>query len=146
MVDLNPIFTQKFMLVERHRQQLAAQQGLELWHFEQHRGEAVFIPGGCPHQVRNLQSCSKIAVDFVSPESMFEALGNREQLRTSDLAIEQELELNPEDRPFQEKLQSQLMLVRGVLRAAELAGAGNSTTAAAKGGAKGGAANRKGRK
>lgn len=61
LVDINPIFSQKFMLVERHRQQLAAEQGLEMWHFEQHRGEAVFIPGGCPHQVRNLQSCCKVS-------------------------------------------------------------------------------------
>lgn len=62
MVQLNPIFTHKFMLVERHRQLLLAQQGVEMWHFEQHRGEAVFIPGGCPHQVRNLQSCSKVRI------------------------------------------------------------------------------------
>jgi len=32
----------------------------ELWHFEQFEGEAVFIPGGCGHQVRNLKSCCKV--------------------------------------------------------------------------------------
>ena len=28
---------------------------VEPWTFEQHVGEAVFIPAGCPHQVRNRQ-------------------------------------------------------------------------------------------
>lgn len=28
---------------------------VEPWTFEQHLGEAVFIPAGCPHQVRNRQ-------------------------------------------------------------------------------------------
>lgn len=27
------------------------------WHFEQHQDEAVFIPGGCPHQVRMCGEC-----------------------------------------------------------------------------------------
>jgi hypothetical protein len=30
------------------------------WHFEQHEGEVVFIPAGCPHQVRNLRACTKV--------------------------------------------------------------------------------------
>jgi len=29
--------------------------GVEPWTFEQKLGEAVFIPAGCPHQVRNLK-------------------------------------------------------------------------------------------
>jgi uncharacterized RmlC-like cupin family protein len=29
--------------------------GVEAWTFEQKLGEAVFIPAGCPHQVRNLK-------------------------------------------------------------------------------------------
>jgi hypothetical protein len=29
--------------------------GIEPWTFEQKLGEAVFIPAGCPHQVRNLK-------------------------------------------------------------------------------------------
>lgn len=29
--------------------------GVEPWTFEQNLGEAVFIPAGCPHQVRNLK-------------------------------------------------------------------------------------------
>ena len=30
-------------------------EGVEPWTFEQRLGEAVFIPAGCPHQVRNLK-------------------------------------------------------------------------------------------
>ena len=29
--------------------------GVEAWTFEQKIGEAVFIPAGCPHQVRNMK-------------------------------------------------------------------------------------------
>jgi lysine-specific demethylase 3 len=29
--------------------------GIEAWTFEQKIGEAVFIPAGCPHQVRNMK-------------------------------------------------------------------------------------------
>lgn len=39
---------------------LADAAGVCAWHFEQYLEEGVFIPGGCPHQVRNLMSCSKV--------------------------------------------------------------------------------------
>ena len=29
----------------------------------------MLIPGGCPHQVRNLRACIKVALDLVSPEA-----------------------------------------------------------------------------
>lgn len=29
--------------------------GIEPWSFEQHPGQAVFVPAGCPFQVRTLQ-------------------------------------------------------------------------------------------
>ena len=35
----------------------------------QRHGDAIFIPAGCPHQVRNLSCCVKVALDFVSPEN-----------------------------------------------------------------------------
>lgn len=60
VVGLAPIASQAFMLSQRHTQQLQQERGVEMWHFEQHKGEAVFIPGGCPHQVRNLASCCKV--------------------------------------------------------------------------------------
>ena len=42
---------QNFFLVSRHLQQLKKEYGVEPWQFEQHQGEGVFIPAGCPHQV-----------------------------------------------------------------------------------------------
>lgn len=61
----NPILSQHFMLVDSHRQLLKEafmpEQCVELLHFEQHLDEGVFIPGGSPHQVRNLQSCTKVS-------------------------------------------------------------------------------------
>ncbi|BBG97657.1 Transcription factor jumonji domain-containing protein [Prunus dulcis] len=54
---------------------------VEPWTFMQYLGEAVFIPAGCPHQVRNTQSCIKVALDFVSPESLEECLRLTEEFR-----------------------------------------------------------------
>ncbi|KAL7000123.1 hypothetical protein U1Q18_001274, partial [Sarracenia purpurea var. burkii] len=56
-------------------------QGIEPWTFQQHLGEAVFIPAGCLHQVRNLKSCTKVAVDFVSPENVHECIRLTEEFR-----------------------------------------------------------------
>jgi hypothetical protein len=48
------------LLQEAHRAGLLADTQVEGWHFEQHEGEVVFIPAGCPHQVRNLRACTKV--------------------------------------------------------------------------------------
>ncbi|KAG6495486.1 hypothetical protein ZIOFF_043311 [Zingiber officinale] len=55
---------------------------IEPWTFVQKLGEAVFIPAGCPHQVRNLKSCIKVALDFVSPENIRECIHLTEEYRT----------------------------------------------------------------
>ncbi|KAK6137579.1 hypothetical protein DH2020_028683 [Rehmannia glutinosa] len=49
---------------------LRKEAGIEPWTVVQKLGDAVFIPAGCPHQVRNLKSCIKVAVEFVSPENV----------------------------------------------------------------------------
>ncbi|CAN8289237.1 unnamed protein product [Cochlearia groenlandica] len=54
---------------------------IEPWTFVQNLGEAVFIPAGCPHQVRNLKSCTKVAIDFVSQENIHECLRLTEEFR-----------------------------------------------------------------
>nr|XP_010918374.1 probable JmjC domain-containing histone demethylation protein 2C [Elaeis guineensis] len=56
---------------------------VEPWTFEQKPGEAVFIPSGCPHQVRNLKSCMKVALDFMSPESVHECIRLTEEYRVT---------------------------------------------------------------
>lgn len=39
--------------------------GLEPWSFEQHLGQAVFIPAGCPFQARNLQVYKELLVSLM---------------------------------------------------------------------------------
>jgi len=70
--------------------------GVEPWTFEQKLGEAVFIPAGCPHQVRNLKSCIKVAMDFVSPENVDECIkltGEFRRLPSHHKAKEDKLEI-----------------------------------------------------
>ncbi|XP_031491320.1 lysine-specific demethylase JMJ26-like isoform X2 [Nymphaea colorata] len=71
---VHPIHDQTFYLNRAHKQKLKEEFGIEPWTFEQNLGEAVFIPAGCPHQVRNLKSCIKVALDFVSPENLHECI------------------------------------------------------------------------
>ncbi|KAI4298735.1 hypothetical protein L6164_032258 [Bauhinia variegata] len=78
---VHPIHDQCFYLTSDHKKKLKEEFGVEPWTFEQQVGEAVFIPAGCPHQVRNLKSCTKVAVDFVSPENVRECLRLTEQFR-----------------------------------------------------------------
>ncbi|RHN72568.1 putative transcription factor & chromatin remodeling &Metalloenzymes JmjC family [Medicago truncatula] len=67
---VHPIHDQCFYLTFEHKKKLDEEFGVVPWTFEQKLGEALFIPAGCPHQVRNLKSCTKVAVDFVSPENV----------------------------------------------------------------------------
>ncbi|XP_074357463.1 lysine-specific demethylase JMJ26-like isoform X1 [Apium graveolens] len=70
----HPIHDQSFYLSLEHKRKLKDEYGIEPWSFVQKVGDAVFIPAGCPHQVRNLKSCTKVAMDFVSPENVHECL------------------------------------------------------------------------
>ncbi|RHN41008.1 putative transcription factor & chromatin remodeling &Metalloenzymes JmjC family [Medicago truncatula] len=51
---VHPIHDQCFYLTFEHKK-LKEEFGVVPWTFEQKLGEAVFIPAGCPHQVRNLK-------------------------------------------------------------------------------------------
>ncbi|KAF4361789.1 hypothetical protein F8388_018955 [Cannabis sativa] len=71
-----------FTVLARHQTWKALQ---ELSHgplkFEQHLGQAVFVPAGCPFQVRNLQSNVQLGLDFLSPESLGKAVKLAEEIR-----------------------------------------------------------------
>ncbi|XP_074333698.1 lysine-specific demethylase JMJ26-like isoform X1 [Apium graveolens] len=77
----DPIHDQTFYLTAEHKNRLKAEYGVEPWTFVQKQGDAVFIPAGCPHQVRNLKSCIKVALDFVSPENVNECIRLTEEFR-----------------------------------------------------------------
>ncbi|KAF3432815.1 hypothetical protein FNV43_RR23917 [Rhamnella rubrinervis] len=78
---VHPIHDQTLYLNERHKKKLKEEFDVEPWTFEQYLGEAVFIPAGCPHQVRNRKSCTKVALDFVSPENVQECIRLTEEFR-----------------------------------------------------------------
>ncbi|XP_060194192.1 lysine-specific demethylase JMJ27-like isoform X2 [Lycium barbarum] len=78
---VHPIHDQVFYLTAYHKKKLKQEFGIEPWTFVQKLGEAVFIPTGCPHQVRNLKSCIKVALDFVSPENVGECIRLTEEFR-----------------------------------------------------------------
>ncbi|CAN7009436.1 unnamed protein product [Brassica rapa subsp. trilocularis] len=78
---IHPIHDQSMFLSESQKKQLKEEFDIEPWTFEQHLGEAVFIPAGCPHQVRNIQSCIKVALGFVAPESVEECLRLTQEFR-----------------------------------------------------------------
>ncbi|KAG0500131.1 hypothetical protein HPP92_000203 [Vanilla planifolia] len=92
---VHPIHDQSFYLSMDHKRKLKDEYGIEPWSFVQKLGEAVFIPAGCPHQVRNLQSCIKVALDFVSPENISECMRLTGEFR----------KLPPEHRAREDKLE-----------------------------------------
>ena len=49
---LHEIHGQWAYLLQSELKQLKEELGIEPWRFEQFEHEAVFIPGGCPHEVR----------------------------------------------------------------------------------------------
>ncbi|ESO96842.1 hypothetical protein LOTGIDRAFT_214375 [Lottia gigantea] len=68
--DHDAIHDQSWYLDEKLRERLAREYGVHGYTIVQCLGDAIFIPAGAPHQVRNLHSCVKVAEDFVAPEHL----------------------------------------------------------------------------
>ncbi|XP_076625774.1 lysine demethylase 3 isoform X2 [Colletes latitarsis] len=66
----DPIHDQSCYLDGPLRERLYREYGVEGYAIVQCLGDAVFVPAGAPHQVRNLHNCIKVAEDFVSPENV----------------------------------------------------------------------------
>jgi lysine-specific demethylase 3 len=72
--DCDPIHDQTHYLDDYMLKRLNDEQNVIGRAFTQHTGETVVIPAGCPHQVKNLSNCIKIAVDFISPQNVADCL------------------------------------------------------------------------
>ncbi|CAA7050954.1 unnamed protein product [Microthlaspi erraticum] len=104
---VHPIHDQCFYLTRYHIMRLKEEYGIEPWTFVQKLGDAVLIPVGCPHQVRNLKSCTKVALDFVSPENISECFRLTKEYRL----------LPPNHHSKEDKLQIKKMVVFAIDKA-----------------------------
>ncbi|KAI3680618.1 hypothetical protein L6452_35391 [Arctium lappa] len=66
---VHPILDENFYLDAFHKKYLKDEFDVEPWTFEQHIGEAVIVPAGCPYQVKKVKSCVNVVLEFISPES-----------------------------------------------------------------------------
>ncbi|KAJ7489494.1 Clavaminate synthase-like protein, partial [Mycena latifolia] len=66
----DPIHSQQVYLNDARRQQLWEEEQVRGYCIYQEPRQAIFIPDGCAHQVRNLSNCIKVATDFVSPHNI----------------------------------------------------------------------------
>ncbi|RPB25568.1 hypothetical protein L211DRAFT_836288 [Terfezia boudieri ATCC MYA-4762] len=67
----DPIHRQLFYLSETDLAHLARKPyEVKSYRIYQRPGDAVFVPAGCPHQVRNVRGAVKVAVDFLSGEGV----------------------------------------------------------------------------
>ncbi|KAI8026024.1 Lysine-specific demethylase JMJ25 [Camellia lanceoleosa] len=71
-----PLYDADIFLNRNHKRKLKEDFGVEPWSFEQHLGQAVFIPAGCP-----FQSTVQLGLDFLSPESLGEVVRLAEEIR-----------------------------------------------------------------
>ncbi|XP_020221424.1 lysine-specific demethylase JMJ25 isoform X2 [Cajanus cajan] len=78
---VHPILDQSFFLDNAHKIRLKEEFKIEPWTFEQHAGEAVIIPSGCPYQIRNPKCCVHVELEFVSPENVNECIQLIDEVR-----------------------------------------------------------------
>ncbi|XP_041476903.1 probable JmjC domain-containing histone demethylation protein 2C isoform X3 [Lytechinus variegatus] len=79
--DHDPIHDQSWYLDNELLDRLYKEYGVQGWAIAQCWGDAIFIPAGAPHQVRNVHSSIKVAEDFVSPEHISECFWLTQEFR-----------------------------------------------------------------
>lgn len=79
--DSDPIHDQVNYIDDLMLKRLENEHGVKPYTIVQFLGDAIFIPAGAPHQVRNLNSCIKVALDFVSAQGIDQCLLITDQLR-----------------------------------------------------------------
>nr|XP_017252530.1 PREDICTED: lysine-specific demethylase JMJ25-like isoform X2 [Daucus carota subsp. sativus] len=70
----DPIHDRSFYLNTEHKRRL-----------KKEYGDAIFIPAGCPCQVRYLKSCMQVSAGFVSPENIDACIRLSEEIRVLPL-------------------------------------------------------------
>ncbi|XP_006347153.1 lysine-specific demethylase JMJ25 isoform X1 [Solanum tuberosum] len=78
---VHPILDQSFFFDAFHKLRLKEEFDVQPWTFEQHLGEAIIIPAGCPYQVKQLKSCINVVLHFISPENVAECINVTDEIR-----------------------------------------------------------------
>ncbi|KAK2977092.1 hypothetical protein RJ640_017616 [Escallonia rubra] len=78
---VHPILDQSLFLDTFDKARLREEFNIEPRTFEQHLGEAVFIPAGCPYQIRKVKSCINVVLEFISPEIIVECIKLTDEVR-----------------------------------------------------------------
>ncbi|KAL6542890.1 hypothetical protein OROHE_010410 [Orobanche hederae] len=78
---VHPILDQNYVLDAYHKLRLKEEFDIQPWTFEQYTGEAIFVPAGCPYQIRKIKSCVNIVLDFISPESATQCIQLNDEIR-----------------------------------------------------------------
>lgn len=89
----DPIHDQTWYLDQTLLDLLEKEYGVTSYPILQCMGDAIIIPAGAPHQVKNLQNCIKVANDFVSPENVRYCLQLTDEFRNLP-----ETHMNQEDK------------------------------------------------
>lgn len=89
----DPIHDQTWYLDQVLLNRLFKEYGVKSYPILQCMGDAILIPAGAPHQVKNLQNCIKVANDFVSPENVRYCLQLTDEFRNLP-----ETHINQEDK------------------------------------------------
>lgn len=79
--EYDPIHDQINYIDDKMLARLNDELDVKVFTIIQYLGDAIFIPAGAPHQVRNINNCIKVALDFVTPQGVDQCLLITNQFR-----------------------------------------------------------------